>query len=290
MGGKMYLTRTVSLFILTITIPTSYAQQGTGGRGGVAAGQSPAAQPPPATKTPESYSGDQIQAGESRFASQCGFCHGRDAQGGESGPDLTRSALVAEDMRGDMIGPTIRSGRPAKGMPAFSLSDSDMAAIVAFIHDAKTKAETESGGRRSVDVDDLQTGSSEAGKRYFNGSGGCAKCHSLAGSFATVGARFQGLALLQRMLYPTSGRGPGAAPVPPMITVTTAKGQQVTGKLAYRDEFTITLIDSDGWNRSWPIGSVKIDGEDPLRAHAEQLGRYTDEDIHDVFAYLQTLK
>ena len=286
----MYLTRTVSLFILVVTIPASYAQQGRGGRAGIAAGQSPAAVRPPATKTPQSYPADQIKAGESRFASQCGFCHGRDAQGGESGPDLTHSTLVAEDTRGDKIGPTIRSGRPAKGMPAFTLPDGDVAAIVAFIHDAKTKAEAESGGRRSVDVDDLQTGSIEAGKRYFNGSGGCAKCHSIAGSFATIGTRFQGLALLQRMLYPTSGRGPGAAPVPPTITVITAKGQQVTGKLAYRDEFTITLIDSDGWNRSWPIGSVKIDGEDPLRAHAELLGKYSDQDIHDVFAYLQTLK
>ena len=87
-----------------------------------------------------------------------------------------------------------------------------------------------------------------------------------------------------------AGRGPGAAPVPPTITVTTAKAQQVTGKLAYRDEFTITLIDSDGWNRSWPISMVKIEGEDPLRAHAEVLGKYSDQNIHDVFAYLQSLK
>ena len=286
----MYLTKTVSLFILLVAIPAAYAQQGRGGQRNTAAGQSPAAVRPPATKTPQSYPADQIKAGESRFASQCGFCHGRDAQGGESGPDLTHSTLVAEDTRGDKIGPTIRSGRPAKGMPAFTLPDGDVAAIVAFIHDAKTKAEAESGGRRSVDIDDLQTGSIEAGKRYFNGSGGCAKCHSIAGSFATIGTRFRGLALLQRMLYPSSGRGPGAAPVQPTITVITAKGQQVTGKLAYRDEFTITLIDSDGWNRSWPIGTVKIDGEDPLRAHAELLGKYSDQDIHDVFAYLQTLK
>ncbi len=285
----MYLTKTISLFVLVVMIPL-YGQQGRGGRGGVAAGQSPAAERPPATKTSQSYPSEQILAGETRFASQCGFCHGRDAQGGESGPDLTHSTLVAEDMRGDKIGPTIRSGRPAKGMPAFTLPDGDVAAIVAFIHDAKTKAEAESGGRRSVDVDDLQTGNIAAGKRYFNGSGGCAQCHSIAGSFATIGARFQGLALLQRMLYPTSGRGPGAAPVPPTITVIPVTGQQVTGKLAYRDEFTITLIDSDGWNRSWPIGTVKIDGEDPLRAHAELLGKYSDQDIHDVFAYLQTLK
>ncbi len=101
--------------------------------------QSPAAQRPPKTVTPQTYSAEQIQAGELRFTSQCGFCHGRDAAGGETGPDLTRSKLVTEDNRGDKIGPLVRHGRPEQGMPAFSLSDADLAAIVAFIHDKRLK-------------------------------------------------------------------------------------------------------------------------------------------------------
>jgi hypothetical protein len=96
-------------------------------------------------------------------------------------------------------------------MPAFSLSDGDLAAVVAFIHDEKKKAESETGGRRSVEPADLQTGNAEAGKRYFNGTGGCARCHSLTGEFATIGSRYQGLALLHRMLYPAlAACGPGA--------------------------------------------------------------------------------
>ena len=63
--------------------------------------------------------------------------------GGETGPDLTRSALVAADVRGDTIGPLVRNGRVDKGMPAFTLGDADLAAIVAFIHDQKIE-----GGRR----------------------------------------------------------------------------------------------------------------------------------------------
>jgi cytochrome c oxidase cbb3-type subunit 3 len=193
-------------------------------------------------------------------------------------------------MRGDKISAVIRTGRPEKGMPAFTLNDTDSAAIVAFIHDAKSKAESAAGGRRSVDTGDLQTGNAQAGKQYFNGAGGCIKCHSLNGSFATVGSRFQGLALLQRMLYPRGGRGPRTELLLPRVTITTANGQKVSGGLAYKDEFAITLIDSDGWNRSWPAATVKIEGEDPLTAHAEQLARYTDEDIHNVFAFLGTLK
>jgi cytochrome c oxidase cbb3-type subunit 3 len=199
--------------------------------------------------------------------------------------------LVAEDVRGDKIAPVIRTGRPDKGMPAIPLSDADMTAVVAFIHDAKTKAESAGGGRRSVDVDDLQTGNVAAGKQYFNGTGGCATCHALSGDFATVGSRFQGLALLQRMLYPGSGRDAGAAAAPPMVTLTTSSGQVISGKLANRDEFTISVTDANGWTRSWPVNTVRIDGGDnPLRAHIEHLAKYTDKDMHNVFAYLQTLR
>jgi cytochrome c oxidase cbb3-type subunit 3 len=198
--------------------------------------------------------------------------------------------LVAGDVRGDQLGPLILAGRPGAGMPAFSLPSGDIAALVAFIHDAKTKAESEKGNRRSVDAADLQTGDAEAGKRYFNGAGGCAKCHSVSGSFASVGARFQGLALMQRMLYPRN-RGPRAAPDPlPPTVVTTATGQTISGRLAYRDEFTITIVDADEWSHSFPVASVKIEQDDPLREHWEQLGRYTEKDMHDVFAYLQSLK
>ena len=96
---------------------------------------------PPATLTAQAYPAEQVQAGQTTFAARCGFCHGRDTAGGESGPDLTRSTLVAEDVRGDKLAALIRSGRPDRGMPAFALPDADLAAIVAFIHDQKTKAE-----------------------------------------------------------------------------------------------------------------------------------------------------
>jgi len=224
--------------------------------------------------------------GQTRFAAQCGFCHGRDASGGEGGPDLTRSTLVAEDTRGDKIGTLLRAGRLDRGMPAFDLDQGDLIAIVAFIQDQKTKAESLAGGRRGVDIEDLLTGSAERGRQYFNGTGGCSKCHSASGDLAGVGRRFQGLALLQRMLYP-SGR---PAPASPTVSVTLPSGQVITGKLAYRDEFTIALVDSAGWYRSWDQKAVKSSIDDPLSAHFDQLGKYSDKDMHDVFAYLQTLR
>ncbi len=253
--------------------------------------QAPARRPVQAT---QKASPAQVEAGKTRFAAQCGFCHGRDAAGGETGPDLTRSGLVAEDVRGNKIGAVVRAGRPDKGMPAFvSIADADLTAIVAFLHDASAKASSLNGNRRSVSPADLDTGNAEAGKRYFAGAGGCATCHdaSAGGTFATVAKRYQGLSLLQRMLYPGSGRGGDreTPPVRPTVTVTPDSGSPITGKLAYRDEFTIALIDADGWNRSFPLDRVKVTVQDPLQAHVDQLAKYTDADMHDVLAYIQSL-
>jgi len=277
-----------------------HAQAGAraGGRGaalpppaGQGRGQgSPASARPPQTSTPQQYPAEQIATGRTRFAAQCGFCHGRDAGGGESGPDLTRSALVAADVRGDRIIPMVKSGRVDRGMPAFNLPDADLAAIVAFIHDQKTQADSAVGGRRSVDVADLQTGNAAAGKRYFDGA--CARCHSATGDLAGIATRLQGLPLLQRMLYPNPAGGRGADPsrIPQTVSVTLRSGQVVTGKLTYRDEFTIALIDSSGWQRSWPTAQVTFSVTDPLQAHVEQLAKYSAADMHDVLAYLQTLR
>ena len=248
---------------------------------------SPAARPVPPTATRQDYAPELVAAGRTRFAASCGFCHGPEATGGSGGPDLTRSEVVAADERGDGIGPLVRTGRPDAGMPAFpSLADSDVAAIVAFVHDQKAKAEAETGGRRSVEVADLQTGNARVGKRYFEAA--CVRCHSASGDFAHLASRLQGLALLRRMLYP--GGQPGAREHGPTATVTTGEGERVTGEVGYRDEFTIAVIDADGRYRSWPNARVSITISDPLEAHVEQLGRYTDGSMHDVLAYLQTLR
>src|SRR5437016_4444955 len=77
--------------------------------------QSPASRPRPKSATPQTYTAAQVREGEMRFGAQCGFCHGKDAAGGESGPDLSRAELVAQDTRGDKLGPVIRAGRPNAG-------------------------------------------------------------------------------------------------------------------------------------------------------------------------------
>ncbi len=222
----------------------------------------------------------QVENGQALFLEHCAFCHGRDAGGGETGPDLTRSKLVADDNHGDQIGPVIRNGRPEKGMPRFSFSDTEIASLVAFIHTAKTRAESQVGKRRGVDPEDLQTGNADEGKRYFAKE--CASCHSPTGDLAGVASRYVGLRLELRMLYPARAEADA--------TVTLSSGEVVSGKLAYLDEFTIGVRDASGFYHSWPTKNVKYTVKAPAEAHAELLGKYTDDDIHNLMAYLQTLK
>jgi cytochrome c oxidase cbb3-type subunit 3 len=111
---------------------------------------SPAAAPIPATVTPQTFAPELVETGRARFAADCGFCHGRDTAGGAGGSDLTRSQLVADDVAGDLIGEVVRVGRVDVGMPSFAaISDADLAAVVAYIHEQKTRAATLEGGRRS---------------------------------------------------------------------------------------------------------------------------------------------
>jgi cytochrome c oxidase cbb3-type subunit 3 len=238
---------------------------------------------PPPTVTPQTYPADQVRAGEQRFAAQCGFCHARDALGTDTGPDLTRSLFVAEDLRGDKIGPLVKTGRVDKGMPAFDLSDAEIAAVVAYIHTQKVKMNAENGSRRNVTLAQLQTGNAEAGSRYFVAN--CASCHSATGDLKDVGTRFQGLTLMQRMLNP-SGRGG----TPAKVTVQVSPQEILIGNLVSRDEFTVVVTDAAGMRRTFDAKTTKFSVEDRLAAHFEQLGKYTDADMHNVLAYLQTLK
>lgn len=219
-----------------------------------------------------------IRSGAMLFNQHCAFCHGRDARGGDTGPDLTASSVVAKDVGGDQIGIVVRNGRTGKGMPSFNFTNDQIAALAAFIHYQKDHA----GGRRGVLPSDLQTGNAAAGKQYFYGAGNCSSCHSPTGDLAGVANKYEPLKLLERMLYPEGSKG--------TVTVTLPSGKTITGELAYLDEFTVGLRDASGQYHSWSTAAVKYKVDDPAEAHAKLLGKYTDDDMHNLLAYLLTLK
>ncbi|QNI32674.1 cytochrome c [Alloacidobacterium dinghuense] len=229
-----------------------------------------------------SHTSDLAKAGGDLFDQNCSFCHGRDAMGGETGPDLTRSKLVLADVGGDKISEVVRDGRPQKNMPSFNFSNDEVLSLVAFIHAQAAKAASQNGKRRGVDVSDLQTGNVDQGKQYFDGAGGCANCHSPTGDLAGIAARYQGLQLEERMLYPREAKS--------RVTVTLPSGEKISGVLAYQDEFVIGLRDENGTYHSWSTTNVKYVVDSPVDAHVDLFSKYTDADIHNLMAYLQTLR
>ena len=219
--------------------------------------------------------------GQKEFAQSCGFCHGEDATGARA-PDLVRSPLVNRDTDGDLIAPVIRGGRPDKGMPALPLPDQTIQDIVAFLHMRVKQAEGSARIGGDYPLERLLTGNADAGRAYFNGAGKCSSCHSPTGDLAGIAAKYAPLYLEERMLAPRR------AVV--TLTVTTPSGQHISGRMVHLDEFSVSLRDSDGWYHSWPRDRVKVSVQDPLQIHREMLTQYTDADIHNLFAYLETLR
>ena len=227
-----------------------------------------------------------VQRGRQQFAESCGFCHSADATGAR-GPDLVRSPLVAHDVKGDQIGEVIRRGRPDKGMPPLAnMTDGQIADIAAFLHE-RAKESLESAGIPSAyPVEKLLTGNTDAGKAFFNGAGGCKSCHSPTGDLARVAAKYSSIELEARMLYPGRRKeGPR-----PTATVTSPSGEQIKGQVVHADDFVVGLRDASGWYRSFSRDRVKVEIQDPLAAHRDLLGKLTQADVHNLFAYLASLK
>jgi cytochrome c oxidase cbb3-type subunit 3 len=234
-----------------------------------------------------------IAHGQQLFSSNCSFCHGPDALGGEGGPNLLRDEIVMHDRSGELIAPIVKNGIPDKGMPKFdALSDTDVQAIAAFVHSLGLGR-----GGPPVPVNPV-VGDAAAGKEFFNGPGRCNTCHSVTGNLAGVGTKYDPRTLQGRILLPGAAGGPGPAPaaaadVPrTTVTVTLPSGQKVEGRVIKIDEFNLSLITADGTYRSFVRnGDVpKVETHDPLQAHKDALPKYTDAQIHNLTAYLVTLK
>ncbi len=218
--------------------------------------------------------------GEKLYAPNCAFCHGAKANGAE-GPDLVRSALVLHDEKGELIGPVILQGRADKGMPAFaSMTAAQAADIAQFLH---MRVEL-TANRGLYKVQNIVTGDAKAGEEYFNAH--CKTCH--ATDLAHVGAKYQPVDLQAVFLWPAAGRGRGARTT--NVKVTLPGGEAISGTLKRMDDFDVAIYDSEGMYHSWPRDRVKVDIPDPLAGHRELLARYTDADMHNILAYLVTLK
>jgi cytochrome c oxidase cbb3-type subunit 3 len=222
-----------------------------------------------------------VARGRKEFISSCGFCHGNDATGNR-GPDLVRSPLVSHDRNGELIGPVIRTGRPDKGMPGLPATSQQISDISDFLHARVKQAMSTNSVPGDYPLEKLLTGDAGAGRAYFNGPAKCNSCHSPTGDLARIAGKYSPLDLQSRFLYPK-------AP-PSTATVTLPDGKTIAGTVLYVDEFDVAVRDASGQYHSWAKDGLKIEIHDPLQAHRDLMKQYTDADVHNLFAYLETLK
>ncbi len=296
MKNSMYCTRSVSAVLTLLLgaclqIPAQTQKAGTANntqarppaRRGLAGGNGQYKQYPP----------EVLENGHKIFSQNCAFCHGANAKGGETGPDLLRSVIVLDDENGEKIGQVVLNGRPDKGMPKFNMTQDQISEIAAFLHDRIRAAAL----RGTYQILNIVVGDAKAGEAYFNGAGGCTSCHSVSGDLAHIGSKYDPVTIQQKIVMPREQRyrrgvAPAPETAPVTVTVSMPSGETFSGKLDHIDDFTVALTDANGDYHSFPRdGDVpKIETKDPLKAHTEMLTKYTDSDIHNLTAYLITLK
>jgi cytochrome c oxidase cbb3-type subunit III len=231
--------------------------------------------------------------GEKVFTQTCAQCHGSDARGTTTGPDLIRSLAVLHDrmqqLHGSEIAPFLKKP-PAHN---FDTSPEQVADISQFLT-REINRTLRSG--YSNQPTNMLSGDPKAGEAFFNGAGGCNKCHSATGDLAGVATMYDPAALQQRFVFPNSGRVARGSvdptrPAKAQVTVTPPSGPAVKGTLVRMDDFNVTLLDSSGETRTLTrVQGMKVEVDDPFAAHIALLDKYTDADIHNLTAYLDTLK
>jgi mono/diheme cytochrome c family protein len=229
--------------------------------------------------------------GRTVWAAECITCHGTQARGTERGPNLMRSLVLLRDRNASELGPYLKKGHELQsGRPSAGLTDTQVQDVSHFLHQRLN--EVLAKGIGFFKPENVLTGDATAGASFFGGDGKCTACHSATGNLAGVGTRYDAVTLQQRFLFPT-GRGRGAAQnsAAVTVTVTPASGPAVSGVLVQLDDFDVTLRDANGTTRTYRRApSLKVVKTDPLQAHRLLLDTITDKQIHDLVAYLVTLK
>ena len=279
------------------------------GRGGAAP---PAPQAPAVPQISGRPPVDQAahDRGRALWASHCIDCHGSQARGSDTGPNIIRSKTTNFDrsaqVAGSVLGPFLKAGHPTQSnKPSASFTDDEVVALANFLRE---RVNDTMRGSPLFTVGDIVVGDAKAGEAYFNGAGGCATCHnattrSLAGVATRIPAPVD---LQQRMLFPgQAGRGRGgrgargaapAGPAPPnpnaiTVAITSPSGPVVSGVLVEESDFYVTVRQADGTIRVVRrTPALKIAKTVPLQAHIDLLDRITDKQIHDVVAYLGMMK
>jgi len=241
-----------------------------------------------------------IARGKTLYGINCQSCHGVDLRGGDQGgPNLLRSQIVLSDKQGELIVPIIHGSRQNMGMDPINISDDDAKAVAEYVHSVAATMQGQGGPPRGNPVppnEAVLVGSAAAGQTYFAAK--CGSCHSVTGDLKGIGSRVTDPRTLQTTWVAGGGGGGGrgggggGGGKPITATITPTTGSKVEGRLVRVDDFIVIVEVSDGMQRSFRRnGDVpKVEIHDPLEGHQKIWLTLTDKDMHDVTAYLASIK
>jgi mono/diheme cytochrome c family protein len=236
------------------------------------------------------------EMGKPVYGQACLACHGPDARGTAKGPNLVRSITVLHDRYGSTLGPYLRTSHPPvpgtapkKVSPFEEFTNTQVLVLAHFLRE---QVNDTLRGAPMFKPGNVLTGDPKAGAAYFAGEGACTQCHSATGDLAGIGTRLDPVNLQQRFLFPANvARRPGPNARVVTVTVTIESGETLSGPLDRMDDFTVSFRDASGNYRTVRrTPGTRVVRNDPFAAHIALLSRITDKNIHDVVAYLETLK
>lgn len=277
-------------------------QAGRGNRG--SGGSDAAGSGPEDIRAFPSFDMAAVSRGAQVFSAQCASCHGADARGGTNltAVDLIVSPLVLDDVAGRELGEFLKVGRPEKNMPKFNLEDTQVSDLAQWLHYTISK-DTIRGFYTRPNV---FPGDPKAGEAFFNGPvGKCSTCHSVTGDLKGVAAKYNhdNPSMLAAIIsggsrFGRGGRGGGGAggttqpPTAITATVTLASGEKAVGYPTLVDDFVVEIRLPSGQTRTWLREGEwpKVTITNPLQAHVDLVLKYTDADLHNLAAYLESVK
>jgi cytochrome c oxidase cbb3-type subunit 3 len=276
-GEKSMRVAFAAFVLLAITVALRAQAPPPQGRGGFVA------------YPPRAVDAAAAARGKTLYGTYCTFCHGADAHGGDGGgPSLLRSLVVLDDQKGELMGPIVKNGQGA--MSKIPLSDAQIADLAEYLHSFPISSRT------APSTIDILVGDRRAGEAFVTAT--CASCHSVDKLKAFATRVSDDKTMQQMWLMPgsggRSGRGGAPAVTAPAVkvSVTLPSGEKVDGTLVGMDDFVVSLKEADGTHRSFRTfgTAIKVDIQDPLEGHKALLPKYKDADIHNVTAYLASLR
>jgi len=237
--------------------------------------------PSSAQQMQQDYRQFEIDTGAGLYASQCVECHtdGTGVPGVNMRTGQFRHALTDEDLLA-----VIRNGVPGTAMPPHNLSGADIVALAAYV---RSMAEDQSSL--------VKLGDPQKGQALFENEGGCLNCHRVNGKGSRIALNLSDAgtlhppSYLERALLDPNGTA-STMPESRFVRAVTNKGTVIIGRRLNEDTYTIELMD-DHENlvtlEKDDLKSMTVIKDSPMPSLK---GRFTDEQISDVVAYLASLK